>query len=187
MERSQADIEAQDRMDESIASVNAKMREAAASGGVCDFCGCPLAGTYETTYKARTLLGSFSALTNDLGAATAPIVQDPWWAACAACAPLVEERDPGKLADHVIETQLSNRRWDDGVSPEFVKAHAATLRDDFVTLYEALFKHGLEKVAMPPCSCGIEKDENYGMIRALRGKNTHALACPRGMAERATP
>lgn len=185
MERSQVDIEAQDMMDKTITNVNAKMREAEASGGVCDFCGCPLAGTYETTYKARTIIGAFSAITVDGGAATAPIVQDPWWAACSGCTPLVEARDPSKLADHVIEVQMSERRWDDGVPTDFVREHAAILRDDFVQLYEALFNGGLEQVDMPPCTCGIEKRNDYGEIRALRGKDTHGLACPRGMAERA--
>lgn len=139
---SQADRSAQAKMDEATDSVRAWTAENHAKGGVCDFCCFPLADVPEdkiVTYVTDPMVGTLSGIDENLGIGTAVFAWDPFWGACEACVPVIDLKDPAKLADHVLD----NRHESAGGT---VTRHRALLRDEFIDLYEKFFAGDPAKV-----------------------------------------
>lgn len=103
----QADREMQAVAAEAAANAKAWGEANEARGGVCDFCCNELSETPTvTTWLSAPMIESLAVLdTETKGTATIGHVLDEFWAACAACDPIIEQRDPAKLAAHVRATR----------------------------------------------------------------------------------
>lgn len=106
-----------------------------ARGGVCDFCGNELTETPKvTTWLSSPMIEAISVLdTETRGAATIDHVLSEDWAACAACDPIIEQRDPAVLAEHVRATRGPHM-------PTCPPGHEAFEQADLTELYTKFFE-----------------------------------------------
>jgi hypothetical protein len=103
--------------------------------GVCDFCCRPTREVDGTTFITE---GAFSDETVMIGSGRVTrsgVVYTPEWFACERCAPVVEQGDPEKLADHVNATY--DRVRVGPMPPDY--------RNDLASLYRAFFAHNPRK------------------------------------------
>lgn len=129
--------EVQRAMDAAAEAARRHRDENIAAGGACDFCNRRVALPH--VFRAgKVIVTSLEAIDTDtLETASLPMVDDTLWGACAACAPVVREHDPERLAGHVLDSRAGR-----ALAPELAPA----IRADLVDLYRALFDAGLEEV-----------------------------------------
>lgn len=109
-----------------------------AAGGACDFCCRRVPLTHMFVSLVGHVLTTLSAIdTETLEAASVSSVQDPLWAACDDCAPVVRAGDIPALITHVLKF----------VPEEVTRGLEAVVRSDLRELYEKLYERGMHELA----------------------------------------
>lgn len=143
----------QEAMNEAADAVTEWSSQNTADGGVCDFCCTPLPGHEVVTYllEAPQLSALEGIEAGSLSVGTIYFANSPDWAACEQCVPVIDEHDPAKLADFVIDNRYKpvadrglEARREDGEMPADVRR---VVHADLVDLYESFYALNPRKVA----------------------------------------
>lgn len=137
-----ADNEVQEAIEEAAQAVRDWQAANIAAGGVCDFCSRLLEGDWRA-WRGSALVTDMGILdARTLGTGTITFVNDPYWAACEACDPVVEAGDPQALVEHVLATRDPKR------TPLIPPGALPELRSSLRDLYGRLLP-GLRRAEQP--------------------------------------